>query len=505
MNQLKKGALLSYLNIILSNAIGIVMTPFIIRSLGNSEYGLYTLIGSFVTYLTLMDLGLNNTIVRFVAKYRAENDKNGEEVFLGTTMKIYLYISLVLTFIGILLYFNLDFIFSKSLTANELEKAKIMFAILVLDIAIALPGGTFAAICNAYEYFVFPRAINITRYLIRATLFFLVIYNGGKAISIVIIDTILNIIVLLTTITFVFKTIKVKFNFMSIDKKLLRQIFNYSIWIFLLGIVSQFFWNAGQVVLGIQTNTKIIAIYGVGITLGGYYGAFAGAINSVFLPKATKMSISNSNFELTQAMTKLGRISFIVLMYIFIAFLFFGQEFIALWVGNTYADSWLIALLIMIVYTIPLIQNFGHSLLEAKNKVRIKFIIYIIFISLGITTGAILSKTLNGLGMAIGICSGWAIAQVFINYCFIKILKLELLYFFKELFLSKLTLSVLLSAIIAFYINSIGFDSWGLFSLKIMLFSVVFSLLLYFIGINTFEMQLFSEPFAFLKKNKNEG
>ncbi len=101
MSQLKKGAVLTYINIALTNVIGLTLTPFIIRSLGNSEYGLYTLIGSFVAYLTLVDLGLNNTIVRFVAKYRAEGDSYGEKQFLSTTMWVYLGISFFIIIIGL--------------------------------------------------------------------------------------------------------------------------------------------------------------------------------------------------------------------------------------------------------------------------------------------------------------------------------------------------------------------------------------------------------------------
>lgn len=40
MSQLKKGALLSYANIFLTNVIGLILTPFIVKSLGDSEYGL---------------------------------------------------------------------------------------------------------------------------------------------------------------------------------------------------------------------------------------------------------------------------------------------------------------------------------------------------------------------------------------------------------------------------------------------------------------------------------
>jgi O-antigen/teichoic acid export membrane protein len=43
--------------------------------LGDEEYGLYTLIGAFVGYLSILELGLNNAIIRHVAKYKVEKNK----------------------------------------------------------------------------------------------------------------------------------------------------------------------------------------------------------------------------------------------------------------------------------------------------------------------------------------------------------------------------------------------------------------------------------------------
>ena len=78
------------------------MTPFILNHLGKSEYGIYLTIGALVGTISLLDFGLNNTVVRFVAKYRAENDRKGEENFLATTMLIYLIISSLVVIIGII-------------------------------------------------------------------------------------------------------------------------------------------------------------------------------------------------------------------------------------------------------------------------------------------------------------------------------------------------------------------------------------------------------------------
>jgi len=490
MSQLKKGALLSYINIILNIGIGLVLTPFIIRSLGDSEYGLYTLIGSFVAYLSLMDLGLNNTIIRFVSKYRAEKDLEGERQFLGTTMLIYFAISAVLVLLGLVLYFNLSSIFSQSLTPGQIEDAKVMFLILVFNIAVTLPGNSFTAICNAYEHFVFPRSLGIIRYILRAITVVAVLKFGGTAISLVIIDTVFNLVVILFTFYYAIFNLKAQFNFHARKRELTKQIFSYSVWIFIMGVISQFQWNIGQIILGIKVNTVEVAVYAVGIMLGTYYGSFSAAISSLFLPRASKMVLENSNIELTDMMIKVGRVSLVPLMLILTAFSLFGREFIFLWLGSRYEDAWCIALLIMFAYTIPLIQNFSNSIVEANNKVRYRVKVYGISLTIGILFGYFSISKYGGTGMIIGICIGWMLAQLIMNLFFISRLNLDVYRFFKETS-SSFILPICLSIFVGILINQITCQGWFYFIMKCFLYALTFCFLIWILGLNIFERKLF--------------
>ena len=491
MSQLKIGAILSYGNIILTNVVGLLLTPFIIRSLGDSEYGLYTLIGSLIAYLSLMDLGIANTVVRYVAKYRAEGDQEGEYNFLGTTLLIYLFISAVLLVGGTVLYFNLEEIFKKSLTEGELEKAKIMFVILLFNLSIALPSSMLTAICNAHERFIFPRALSAIRSIVRVAVIFSVLSMGGKAIALVIVDTLLSILFILTTLFFVFRKLSVKFRFNQVNRPMISSIFSYSVWIFVLSITSQFQWQGGQLMLGIISNTTEVAIYGVGIMLGTYYGAFSSAIAGVFLPKATFMVVNNASpVALTDMMIRVGRLSFFVLLFILGGFFLYGQQFILLWVGETYMKSWAISLIIMIVYTIPLVQSFGNSLLEANKKVSFKAITYLMFISAGTVSGYFLYDYFGSLGMVIGVSSGWAISIVILNIYYQKVLKLEITRFFSKLFQKIIFLFAVVIAI-GWCLNYWKLSGWGGLLVHIILYCIVYLSIMFRFGLSAEERSLF--------------
>lgn len=507
MSQLKKGAALNYITIFLTNAVGLFITPFILNHIGKSEYGIYTTIGALIGTISLLDLGLNNTVVRFVAKYKAEKDRKGEENFLATTMIIYGIISVLVIIIGVAFYGHIDNYFTK-MNAEEIEIAKTIFILLIFNLVINLPGGTLRGVCFGYEKFVFPKTVNIIRYILRTITIVAVLSLGGKAIALVIVDTVFNILIIIVGIYYVFFKLKVRFKLHEFKLKYLKQIFGYSVWIFVFGLVSMLQWKAGHWILGRIATPEILTIYGIGITLGTYYGSFSTAISSVFLARATKMTVANAtNTELTNMMIKIGRISFVILMYIFGAFLLFGNQFVFLWVGKELGvdgsfEVWLIAILIMIAYTLPLVQGFGNSILEARNKLSFKAILYLSFLIIGAIFGAYLAKNLGALGMICGTVSGWFIVQNVMNFYYHKVIGLNILRFFKELS-HKTIITIIIVICLGYLTNYIPGNGWINFIIKAISYSIIYAVLIYNFGFINYEKELFKSSLnPILKKLK---
>ncbi len=502
MSQLKKGAMLSYVSILLTNLLGIVLTPFMIRTLGDSDYGLYTLIGSVIGYISVMDFGLNNTVVRFVAKYRAEDDRKGEENFLAVTMIIYSVISALVVLVGIAMYFNLDNVFERSLTVAEMQKARIMFAILIFNLALTLPGGAFAAICSGYEHFVWPRALNIIKYVVRSALVVALLLMGGDAIGVVILDTVMTLLVIALNGYYVLRRIKVRFRLHQFEMTMVKRIFSYSVWIFVFAMVGQFQWRAGQVILGSVSGTTAVAIYGVGIMLGTYYGAFSTAVSGVFRPRATKMTVQNaSGEELTSMMIRIGRISFLVLLMILGGYFLFGKQFVMLWVNKTYLEAWSISMIIMVAYTLPLVQAFANSILEARSKFAFKAVVYILLIVLGTGVGTYLIRDYGIVGLTIGSTGGWLLSQVIMNIYYQRAIGLNIPRFLLELCRGLLPSFVVVVAL-GLLIDRLPGDGWLNLAAKIAIYAAVYILVMLKFGVNKTEADMFrSSVPKFSKRN----
>ena len=109
-SQVKIGAILSYVVIALNMLIGVAYTPILTSSLGQSEYGLYSIVSSVISYLTILDFGFGNAIIIYTAKYKAKNEKENEQKLHGMFFIIYTIIGVIAALVGVFLTLNVNFL-----------------------------------------------------------------------------------------------------------------------------------------------------------------------------------------------------------------------------------------------------------------------------------------------------------------------------------------------------------------------------------------------------------
>lgn len=501
INQLKFGIYLSYISLFISNITNLILTPFIIRNLGQSEYGLYMLIGAFVGYIAVLDFGLSNATVRFVAKYRAENNKKEEENFLFSTLIIYLIISFIVLVVGIIIYLNLDSIFKNSLTSSEIEIAKVMFIVLVITLAFTLPMNLFNGIITAYEKFVFPRVLTIARLLLRAIIILILLSLGHKSIAIVLVDAIFNVILMLISMAYVFLKLNVRIRVHSINILMMKEIFSYSFLIFISVVVDQIYWKIGHLVLGIVASTSEVAIFSIGMVIGLYFITFSTAISGVFLPKITKMVVNNvSGEDLTDLLIKTGRLQLLILGFVLGIFSLFGSKFILLWAGPGFDDSWKIALIVMIPLVVVLSQTVGISILQAKNMHGFRAIAYLCISFVNVFLSIYLARIFGAVGAAVGTSLSLIFGNIIaMNIYYHYKVGLNIPRFFKEVY-KRLLISICGSICIGILLLLIPGTYWITLILQCALYSVIYFVIMLFFGMNKYEKDLFANEISKVRK-----
>lgn len=501
-NELKSGAVLSYISLFLGSFISILYTPIMLNILGKSEYGLYTLANSVIGYLGVLDFGLGNAIVKYTSRYRALDDKEGEYNLSGMLFIVYSIISLIVIAAGFIIVTNTDLIFSKSLSIQEQNTMKVLIVIMVFNMAISLPFGIFSSIVIAYEKFVFQKTVGLIRNILNPFIMLPALLMGYKAIGMTIATTILNIAYILINMYYCFNVLKIKIKFNKFQVDLFKDIMGYSFFIFLNMIVDKIYWATDQVILGIVSGTTMVAIYSIGSTLSTYYISFSSAISNIFLPRITQMVTKNvSDKDISDLFIKVGRIQYIILSFIICGFIIIGKDFIQIWAGNGYEQSYYIALVVMIPLTIPLIQNLGISILQAKNMHKYRSNLYVVVAVINVIISVPLAKLFGGIGCAFasGIC--FFIGNgVLINIYYYKKVNIDIPRFWKNVMI--LSIPVVISLVIGNIVTSFvrGAGLTNLF-IKGLIFSIIYFMLMIKIGMNDYEKNLVITPLKkFLKK-----
>ena len=260
-NQLKLGAVLSYVAIFINIAAGMLYTPWMVQQIGQSSYGLYTLANSLIT-LFLVDFGLSSATSRYISKYRAEGNFEAVNNFLGAIYKLYLIITAVILAAFVILYFFIDKIYAE-LTPLEIERFKVVYIISASFAVFNFPLITFDGILTAYEKFVQLKLAEIL-YRVGFVVSTLIALLLGKGLyALVSLHAIIGIVVAGYKFIIIKSKLPIKINFKYSDNGMYKEIFSFSIWVTLSSLAQRLIFNITPSILGIVANSTSIAIFGI--------------------------------------------------------------------------------------------------------------------------------------------------------------------------------------------------------------------------------------------------
>ena len=502
-NQLKIGVILSYFHIGLNMIIQLTYTPLMIRLLGKSEYGLYNLVGSVVSYLSLFSLGFSGAYLRFSTLKRKEGNSKIIGNFNGMFLSLFLALGMLSLVCGSILTFYSDYIFGKKLTEQELNTAKILMLILVMNVALSFPSSAFNSMIIGEEKFIFQRLISIIATFINPLIVLPLLIMGKGSVAIVLVTTLLTFANLLLSIYYCLWKLHIPIYFKDFEWHLLREMWVFSIFIFLNMVIDQINWTVDKLVLGRIIGTKGVAEYGVGSQINTIIISFSTAISSVFSPLINKIAVNSSNREkdFSDLFINVGRIQFEVIFLLISGFTFFGRYFIErIYAGSSYTQSYYVALLLIIPELVPLIQNLGIEIQRAINKHQFRSIMYFIMAVINVLMSIPLARVFGIVGAALGTCISLVVMNIIVmNFYYEKRIGLDILSFWKnilQLFASA-SPALILGFILQFITKQMSF--YGYITL-IIFYSIVYSGLMYKFGMNHNERMYIQNIIAKIKR-----
>lgn len=488
------GVILSYLLLMSSTVINLAYVPLLIHYIGVDEFGLYKLLGSFIAYFGLLDFGLSATVVRFLVKYKVQQNTEAINKLLSVAGLLYTGIGTFIVLIGIYFYFLFPSIFTK-LGDDLVASGQTIFIFLLFNILILFSTKILDAIITSEERFIFLKTSNIVQIVLQPFFIVLAVIYYPHALAVVIIQTLANIALIVAKYVYIKWKMNFSFTFTGWDSSVVKSITNLSLSLFVVSLVDQIFWQSNQLIIGSTLGSYEVAVYAIASQIYINYMNISIAISGVLLPKVTAMVASNaSDEEITNIFIKVGRLQFYILSLIMSGFIVFGHEFLYFWVGPNFDVVYTIVVIIMGAFTIDLIQNLGLTIMQARNVYHVRAIVYVIVGLLNIGLAYYWIPTYGVIGGAYATALCMVLGNGFVmNYYYHRYMKINIGKFWYEII--KIAIIPVILSPIGIWIKSYLYTSpsLGLWIVMLVIYILILVGVYAKLSFNTYEQGLFQK------------
>lgn len=481
-SKITKGAFLSYISIVINIAAGLLYTPWMVRQIGNSNYGIYNLAITFIGYFTL-DFGLGGAITRYIAQYKAQKEEEKINDLIGLTTKLYFVLSAI---IGAILLIVLCFIkqIFISLSPDELQTFRNVFMILSVYSVISVPMMPFSGIISAYEYFWQLKMFDIANRILTIALVIAALLGHMGIYALVMANVSAGLVIGIGKFIFIKRKCGIKVNWSFFDKAITKDLFSFSIWMTLGMTAYQLVIGMDSTILGITSGAEEIAIFSAGMTIYAYTNHFAGALNGLFLPKVTRMLYDDNSLDQINAlMIRVGKIQLVIIGALYFGFLVVGREFMDVWMGGIYVRSYVISALIVLPNLLISTQAIASTMVTAVNKLKYQAMTACIGAVVSLTIGYSLSRQFGAVGVAVGSAVGMLLSYgLMMNILYARVFKLNIKRFFLKCHLKYIFCVIPPVLVCRLSYCVLPGHSWANIAIRIAVFMLVYlcCLLLYF-------------------------
>lgn len=483
---IKLGIVISYITLLANIAISIFLIPYILKALGNDEYGLYTFVNSITSWLTILTSSLSAAYVRYATiNYSKEKNVKKINTIYGKLFLILTGIICLISSIFTTLFFA-KLIPLSNYTNIQKETIAFLFLISSLQIIFTILFTIFSLFNDYQKKFILTRSISLFVVLGNALLSYVVVGLGANIIAIAIVHFAINTLSLLINMAFAFKNGFRFGNFkLKENKELVKSILIFSSFLLLNTLVDQINNSVDKTILGFMVNAEAVTTYQLGQQFTTYLITMSVAISGTFIPKINELVVNQDKEKYNKLFLKIGKLQSIIILFVVGGFAAAGYDFVVAWLDNTKNDPlqiYIIGLILLILYSVPLTENASIEVQRALNKHKFRSILYISIavgnMLLSILLVYLLPKEYSVYGCLIGTIVAMIIGHwIVINIYNKKIIKLEIekhfVNFIKYFILASISFGITFLATYWSNIETISY--WLSFFIKGLIYTICYA------------------------------
>lgn len=446
---------------VLTVAVSYVMTPFVVRTLGESGYGTWTLVTAMTGYLGLVALGVPMACVRYVAEHVSLKEWTKANQTIGTCAGLYLMLGAGALMIGGGLWWAFTYY---DIPLSYRGDAYAAFALMVVYIAFSFFSYLPEGIMYAHHDFVPRNLVRIGGLFLR---FGLTIGLLGQHPSLLFLAAIqliglaFDFFVSLILIRVLYTNIRIDLRLF--DRITLRRVLSFSLFVLLMAAGGSLSFETDALVIGALLGVAPIASYSFANSLVMYVLAFVVGIAAVVSPMATTLSSQGRNDELREMFLKWSKLSLSLTIPIALFLIVLGPHFIGLWIGPEHEgpSGDVLQVLTLSCFVFLPARGVALPILMGLGKARTPTIAFLVAGVVNLLMSAALARPLGLVGVALGTAIPNVVFAVFMIVVTCRELKLTVFDYTRYVVPRAALGAVPILALLMWFKVVIGVDGFG--------------------------------------------
>lgn len=352
-----------------------LVNPFIIFTLGKDLYGVWVLVASIINYLTILDLGLKQALIRFVSKYLGLKEYDKINSILNSAFLIYSAVGLLTILISLLLsVFALDWL---NIPAEYLSDARLALIIIGLNTALGFVLVWRGNSLESFHRYDIANILRIFEDICRTVAIVILLKNGYGLVPFAATFLVFNLLRLIVASGLQKRLYPfLRFSFGSLNRESFGKLFHYGIISFMISVGWLLMANTDNVIIGYFLTTESVALYAVAAGFIIYLRSFIQAASFPLRPMISHLDATDSHEKIVTIYLRGTKYLY------FLSFLFAGGAFIYadsffhLWLGEEFAQSAQILKILIFPAALFLPQSIANSIMFGLE--RHKYLLYLV-------------------------------------------------------------------------------------------------------------------------------
>lgn len=479
------GTAVSYFNVGISILTNLILVPMYLHYLGKEQYGLWLVVLSMVSYLGLSNLGIAQVVSNLVASANAKNEYDDIRAIVATGFWLYIVIILVvfILIVGVMILAPIG-----NLIKVSISLINVVFPVLIissffflLQLPLSIFRVTLRSLNQIYKEQLF--GIMFTAIQFVGVLIILLLRIGIIGLSVIYGAVgVLSGLILFAYLRRIVPGISVSRKF--VNKKLAKDLMTPSIYFFVLQLSGGLIFGTDNIIISAVLGTAVVAPYAVAFKFSMISSGFASVFTSNMLPEITSSYALNNRQYLSEIYKNTLRVCSWLGILILFLLISVGPDIMIKWVGiDNYVGNTTFYLLICLIF-IQIMLWPSDSILMGTTQHK-AYAIMAVFE--GILNISLSLWWIHIWGVA-GVAAATLTARLATNGWFMlyrayKITEVGFIVLLKNILLPFIP-PMLGTLIITYVLSLMSIIGWYKIIINIIIISVVFTSLFYFISIS---------------------